>query len=176
MVTKCETYMGCALGKWVKLPRGIRNNNPLNIRVGDKWAGLVPCMIIRNTEDIDHLVTQVYDKSFCQFESMAYGFRAAAKLLQNYQDRYNLKTIRDIVRRWAPPTENNTEGYIKLVSSYSFLEDSFEINTHNTLHICNLVWAMCVVECGNAYDPMLNDFMQDEWIKAVAMLKKEGRL
>ena len=45
------------------LPRGIRNNNPLNIRRGkDQWKGLR---------------AQQTDASFCQFESLEYGWRAA---------------------------------------------------------------------------------------------------
>ena len=46
------------------LPRGIRNNNPLNIRrtAKDQWKGLR---------------AQQTDASFCQFESLEFGWRAA---------------------------------------------------------------------------------------------------
>ena len=84
-------------------PRGIRNNNPLNIRKSkDQWQGLR---------------AQQTDASFCQFESMEYGWRAAFKLLtRTYYHTYRLFTIRAIVSKWAPANENNTKAYIANVS------------------------------------------------------------
>jgi len=87
-------------------PRGIRNNNPLNIRKSaDKWQGLS---------------TLQEDREFFQFVSMEYGWRAAFVILcRTYYGKYGLKTIRDIVSRWAPAKENNTEAYIRHVSDYT---------------------------------------------------------
>ena len=84
------------------LPRGIRNNNPLNIRRSkDKWKGL---SITQN------------DPSFCQFESLEWGWRAAFWLLtRTYYHKYRLFTIRAIISKWAPPCENKTEAYIRNV-------------------------------------------------------------
>ena len=86
------------------LPRGIRNNNPLNIRrtAKDEWQGLR---------------AQQTDASFCQFESLEYGWRAAFYLLtRTYYHKYRLYTIRMIVNKWAPPQENLTATYIENVS------------------------------------------------------------
>jgi hypothetical protein len=86
------------------LPRGIRNNNPLNIRrtAKDQWKGM------SRTQN---------DRSFCQFEKMEYGWRAAFWLLtRTYYHKYRLYTIRSIVERWAPPNENNTRAYVENVS------------------------------------------------------------
>ncbi len=87
----------------VMLPRGIRNNNPLNIRRSkDQWQGM------RREQT---------DPSFCQFENLAYGWRAAFKLLtRTYYHTYRLYTIRAIVTKWAPPNENNTRAYVENVS------------------------------------------------------------
>ncbi|QGF27475.1 structural protein [Pantoea eucalypti] len=82
-----------------KIPRGIRNNNPGNIRWGDEWKGLVP-------------EAQRTDKSFCQFASPEFGIRAMIIILRNYQSKYGLKTITGIIKRWAPPNENDTQAYI----------------------------------------------------------------
>ena len=84
------------------LPRGIRNNNPLNIRRGkDQWKGLR---------------AQQTDASFCQFESLEYGWRAAFYLLtRTYYHKYRLYTIRKIISKWAPPNENLTATYIQNV-------------------------------------------------------------
>ena len=55
------------------MKRGIRNNNPLNIRHSvDQWQGASE---------------EQKDKSFVQFKTMAYGYRAAWKTLQSYYDR-----------------------------------------------------------------------------------------
>ena len=86
------------------LPRGIRNNNPLNIRrtAKDQWQGLR---------------AQQTDASFCQFESLEYGWRAAFYLLtRTYYHKYRLFTIRAIINKWAPPQENLTSTYIANVS------------------------------------------------------------
>ena len=87
----------------MSLPRGIRNNNPLNIRRnGVKWQGL--------------RVPQT-DAQFCQFQSLEFGWRAAFVLLtRTYYHEYRLFTIRAIVSRWAPACENNTAAYIANVS------------------------------------------------------------
>ena len=85
------------------LPRGIRNNNPLNIRRSkDQWKGMAE---VQN------------DRSFCQFETLEYGWRAAFYLLtRTYYHKYRLYTIRDIISRWAPSSENDTSAYIANVS------------------------------------------------------------
>ena len=84
------------------VPRGIRNNNPLNIRLtATRWVGM------RAKQE---------DKGFCQFNSMAYGWRAAFMLLFSYYYKHGLKTVRDIISRWAPPSDGNiTEAYINSV-------------------------------------------------------------
>lgn len=81
-----------------KKPRGIRNNNPGNIRKGpSRWRGLAP---------------EQTDPAFCQFVSPEYGIRALAKVLISYQRAHGAKTITDVIRRWAPSSENDTASYI----------------------------------------------------------------
>lgn len=46
---------------------------------------------------------------------MEWGVRAALKLLRTYRDKYAANSIREIVTRWAPETENDTEAYIRQV-------------------------------------------------------------
>ncbi len=88
----------------MKKPRGIRNHNPGNLRWGHLWQGLVPEK--RRT-----------DKAFCQFVSASYGIRAVARTLITYQDKYGLRTVRQIINRWAPSSENDTQAYIQAVAS-----------------------------------------------------------
>jgi len=78
--------------------RGIRNFNPGNLRLGQPWLGLV-----KNPDE----------KQFCTFESAAFGIRALCRLLlHTYYHRYQLKTVRDIIDRYAPDTENDTSAYV----------------------------------------------------------------
>ena len=113
--------------------RGIRNNNPLNIRLGNsKWLG----KIYENT-----------DGSFEQFTSMVMGCRAAIILIRKYiREGYN--TPRKIISRWAPPTENNTEMYIDRACRLAQLTDRQPIETTSRNAITRLLWAMAQVENG----------------------------
>ncbi len=81
----------------MNIPRGIRNNNPGNIRHGENWRGLA---------------REQTDPAFCVFTSPVYGIRAMGRILLNYQRLYGLKTVREIVSRWAPPSENDTDAYV----------------------------------------------------------------
>ena len=124
-------------------PRGIRNNNPLNIRKsGDKWQGLK---------------TLQEDKEFFQFETIEWGWRAAFVILcKTYYGKYKLRTIRDIVTRWAPPKENNTEAYIRHVSDYTGIgpdRDLGDPQTHPTNWLL-IGYAMAVMENGKTLPPI----------------------
>ena len=91
-------------------PRGIRNNNPGNIRWGSDWKGL--------KKD-----GKQQDPSFCIFETPEYGIRALAKLLRNYQRLYGLNTPYRIISRYAPPTENEPAG-----ENFLTWDDSFGVD------------------------------------------------
>jgi len=90
------------------MTRGIRNCNPLNIRrvARSPWMG----QRAKQT-----------DKDFVQFLTVAWGLRAAFCILRTYARKYHAVCIRDIVSRWAPPTENNTERYIRNVCLWTGL-------------------------------------------------------
>ena len=122
--------------------RGIRNNNPLNIRrSADRWEGA------RKEQT---------DKAFVQFESMAYGYRAGWKTLQSYYNRLSRQgkffTVRNIIRRWAPPNENNTEAYIRTVLTLSGIgeqENQLPPENADSYHrLSKLLAAMTVMENG----------------------------
>lgn len=81
------------------IPRGIRLNNPCNLRKGQgKFVG-------------EFTVSK--DKQFRQFKSMSWGIRAALHLLvKTYYELHHLHTVRKIINRWAPSVENDTAAYI----------------------------------------------------------------
>lgn len=125
-----------------KPPRGIRNNNPLNIRKGSSWKGERPIQT---------------DRAFEEFQSMEYGVRAAFYILRKYMSGYfgltkPFNTIELIIRRWAPATENNTEAYIDHVCVRTGIPRSRKLSFENKKTMCDLVAAMVVEECGQSID------------------------
>lgn len=88
--------------------RGIRNNNPGNIRIGQSWHGEAEYGLMTSA--------QKGEEEFEVFAHATYGIRAIAKLLKNYQTRYGLKTVAEIIGRWAPATENATASYARHVA------------------------------------------------------------
>ncbi|MGH8350418.1 MAG: structural protein [Pseudomonas sp.] len=102
-----------------ELPRGIRNFNPGNIRhaKGVRWQGMA--------------VAQS-DSEFVQFTAPRWGVRAIARVLITYQDKRlaadgsRIDSVREIIQRWAPPTENNTDAYVMSVARALGLDADFE--------------------------------------------------
>lgn len=115
-------------------PRGLRNNNPLNIRISaDKFQGEVQ---------------PSQDKAFKQFETIAYGYRAAFRVIRTYINNYKCDTIRKIVSRWAPASENHTEGYIRTVAERSGIPEGDPLSADNREEMIRVVSAMSYVENG----------------------------
>ena len=83
--------------------RGLRNNNPGNIRVSrSDWKGKVPSDL--NT-----------DGAFEQFYNAEDGIRALARVLLTYYNR-GTNTIRKMINVYAPPIENDSDSYVNSVS------------------------------------------------------------
>ena len=127
------------------MSRGLRNNNPLNIRhSADKWQGA--------------RINQT-DKAFVQFTSMAYGYRAAWKILDTYCLAFKREgkayNVRNIIGRWAPPTENDTDAYVRAVVKLSGLGGNENMprpkhywNFEEVDKLVRLIRAMVCVENG----------------------------
>lgn len=117
--------------------RGIRNNNPLNIRIGNTWLGEVAIGT---------------DEYFEQFVAPEYGIRAAFCILRRYIRIYHRDTIRKIISSWAPANENNTSRYIDFVSEKLGIEPDAQIDFFDAVTMCKLVSAMAQMECGVELD------------------------
>jgi len=124
------------------MTRGIRNNNPLNIRHSkDQWQGKA---------------TTQTDKDFVQFQSMAYGYRAAWRTLNTYykklKGRKKRFTVENIIHRWAPPAENDTTSYIRTVLTLSGIGGQENLlppqNVMGYGRLSRLMAAMTVMENG----------------------------
>lgn len=98
LITRMDKPTTTTSGK--RVARGIRNNNPGNIRKGIKWLGRVE---------------PGKDPAFIEFKTMPYGIRALYIDLIN-KHKKGLRTIRDIIYRYAPPSENLTDAYVNSVA------------------------------------------------------------
>lgn len=144
------------MGKSKFAPRGVRNRNPLNIRRSKTpWFGEVDHIDVVDTKG-ESGAARFYDKSFCQFSDVKYGYRAAFKLIKKYIEVYECNTIRKIINRWAPPTENNTSNYVEHVCKWQCLDADAKITTSNHNGLVRLVFGMTMVENGKEYDPNLH--------------------
>ena len=132
-----------------KLPRGLRNNNPLNIRRGaTKWQGEVNQVTRIEDSNGENVVTCYYDRSFCQFKDISYGWRAAFILLKKYINVYGLNTIEKIISRWAPSNENNTKAYIAHVALSARIPAIYQLHFNDADTMLRIAVAMCEVENG----------------------------
>lgn len=83
------------------MTRGIRNNNPFNIKKSNnKWLG-------KKAVSSDPVFEQFYD--------LEHGVRAGIVLLRRYVKRYHLTSVNDILKRFAPEVENDLNSYIRFV-------------------------------------------------------------
>ena len=119
-----------------KMPRGIRNHNPGNIEKGAKWQGLVD------------LVAGVGDPRFAQFKDPTWGIRALATVLITYQDKYKIRSIDSIIRRWAPQGENDANSYIAQVSRMTGFGARQVLDLHTYEHLAPVVEAIIRHENG----------------------------
>lgn len=120
------------------VPRGIRNNNPGNLRLTDiAWLGERACGD---------------DPEFEAFESPVYGIRALAKLLLRYYRVYRLKSVGAIVSRYAPPTENDTLAYVDDVATALRVEPDAPLDLDDPAVLRRLVRAIIRHENGRRPD------------------------
>lgn len=117
------------------LPRGLRNNNPLNLSYVQGQPGV-----------------QGSDGRFGRYATPEEGIAASVRQLQMYGQR-GLTTPAQIIGRWAPPGENNTGAYIAAVARNAGLDPNQPINMSDPAVMTRLVGAMGEHENGRPLDP-----------------------
>lgn len=115
----------------MEITRGIRNKNPFNIkRSENSWLG--KCKYSKDTV-------------FEQFQTMDLGVRAGIQLLLNAYVRKGYNTIEEIIKRYAPSSENDCSKYIEFVSSHTHILPDQEISVGMTDFFL-LCQAICLYE------------------------------
>ncbi|WP_307756660.1 structural protein P5 [uncultured Alistipes sp.] len=118
------------------MSRGLANCNPGNIR--------------RSKVRYKGEVQPSRDPAFKQFETMAWGYRAIFVLLDTYRIRHGLNTVRGMISRWAPPSENHTEVYIRVVADAVGVSDDAPLDTRDRAAMLRMAAAISRVENGTA--------------------------
>jgi hypothetical protein len=114
--------------------RGVRLNNPGNIERGpDAWQGES---------------TLQDDPRFIRFEEPKWGLRALMKIMLAYQDKHDLHTVEDLISRWAPPVENDTQAYAQDVANHLGVNLSTALDLTNAAMLIRLAQAISVHENG----------------------------
>ena len=138
-------------------PRGVRNRNPGNIdyNPANDWVGQLP-----------H--DPAIEPRFCRFDTPVNGIRAMSVLLQTYQRKHGLYPVRDIVGRWAPGNENDTEAYIRTVCRMLGVDDDETIDVKDYHTARALIVAKIKVECAGYTYP---DDVVDEGLRRAGVVR-----
>lgn len=121
-------------------PRGVRNNNLTNIKKNalNPWRGE-----IKNPKE----------RTFCTFQTRAYGYRATFIILRNYQQKHGCRTLAEHISRWAPASENDSKRYVRFVSNFSNYPEGVTLDHGDAQMMCAIVRAMVVMETGVHENP-----------------------
>lgn len=113
----------------------IGQNNPFNLRdYNQNWEGQTGAT-----------------EGFVDYGDERSGVRAADKLLENY-GKQGVVTIRDIVSKFAPANENDTEAYIEFVSNQTGIPSEQPIDMGNAVDRRKVLAAMGQMESGYKTD------------------------
>lgn len=120
--------------------RPVRDNDPGDLEAGAHWQGLM--------DRANMTSEQASEDRFAVFASPKWGFRALAITLLNYQRVHKLNTVRQIISRFAPASENDTEAYIRAVSLEMGVNPDAPIDLTNAALLTTLVKAISRHEAG----------------------------
>ncbi len=125
------------------MPRGLRNNNPGNIRFIAKnpWRGQVG-----------------NDGGYGVYATMGEGVRALGKQLEAYASR-GLVTVRSIISTWAPASENNTAAYVAAVAR------AMNVDADDVLDVTSYLprLAVAIIKHENGVQPLSFDDIR-KWV------------
>lgn len=144
--------------------RGLENNNYLNVKNGaSRWM------------DAGGRESRSDSRGHAVFSDPAYGVRAGILLLRSYFFKHNLRTVAEILARWAPASDtigslpgapqNSPKEYATFVAgrmgiSYNQKLDIFneDKSIGNIAQLRELFFAMAAYEVGGGFKVPLKDF------------------
>ena len=124
-------------------PRGVRNNNPGNLKYvpGVAWIG-------QNGQD---------DDGFAIFDSADDGLRALARLLHTYAAWDGVRTIDQLIGRYAPGGVTSVDHYAK------FVADDVGVSPCQTIDVDHLIPLImrAIIWFENGQDPYTRPQIRD---------------
>lgn len=142
------------------LPRGIRNNNPGNLRAA---AG----------PDFKTTI----EAGFAKFDSMSDGVTSLIWLIHSYYNHLGLRTLPAFVSRYAPATENDVRAYelamVKRLRINPLALATTDLQLGRVWRVIDFTRALIEVECG----PAPNDqWFFGEWISPNTLMNAMERV
>ncbi len=116
---------------------GQRINNPYNIRQYDQGF----------------LGESGEDSGFVSFEDPMYGVRAADKVLTTYGTKRGINTVRGLINRFAPPSENDTSSYVNYISGQLGIDPDAEVDLSDPEMRARILSPMAMMESRSEYSP-----------------------
>jgi hypothetical protein len=116
---------------------GQRINNPYNIRQYDQGF----------------LGESGEDSGFVSFEDPMYGVRAADRVLTTYGTKRGINTIRGLINRFAPPSENDTRNYVNYISGELGIDPDAEVDLSDPEMRARILSPMAMMESRSEYSP-----------------------
>jgi len=134
------------------LPRGIRNNNPGNLRkTSIDWLGKLK---------------PGNDSSFEQFQTFVYGLRAQIRDIKGDIQKKGQNTLTKLITAYAPEFENNTNSYIQNVANRANIGPDQQL-TGTKEELRAITKAMAISENGNPQTHIgRNQWFDDETFNA----------
>lgn len=94
---------------------------------------------------------------------MAWGYRAMFVVMETYARKYGISTIRGIVTRWAPPSENDTDSYVRYVSRRSGIDPDATVDVYDRKTMLAVAEAMSRIERGSEPAPDELESLGEGW-------------
>lgn len=139
--------------------RGIRNNNPGNIK--------------KSTEDWEGASKEQPDKDYVNFKSPEYGVRAMTVVLGSYHQK-GINTIEDIINTWAPKSDNNNvENYLKILKERKGLDRKDKIDAEDPEQVLDVVKGIIIAE--NTHVPYSDELLLRGIKKGIEYNRKKGK-
>jgi len=123
-----------------------RTTTPEQRRSSGVVQGMEPSLAIKRNNPGN--IRDASGKGFASYESPTAGLSAMASLIGVYNDKYGLNTVKGIVSRYAPPSENNTGAYVTNVSNATGFGPNQKIDVHDPKVLAPLLSAMVKQEQG----------------------------
>ena len=140
---------------YMKKPKNVRNNNPLNIKKSADWKGERKLSI---------------DNTFEEFTSAEYGFRAGyIDLLQKLERGVN--TVESIISVWAPSPKNSSDDHNETAAYIEYVADNMNISEFQEISPKDLPEMMLAM---SNFEGAKGHFTLEQAKQGEALAKKES--